>query len=165
MSRRVRGTALAAGLILICGLLGLRVVGDRPEAQSAIYTLPQVEDGLDHHPAAWVGKALRVRATLTAANVSCTSTVPCRPHPIYLLVNTLSDSLFTALEIQAGAADRWMQALERIPLLGALVPRRPAPGGDGVYQLRLVPVSQGFTCFRNRCYRGILLGPMPSVPS
>jgi hypothetical protein len=58
-----------------------------------------------------------------------------------------------------------LEALERVPLLSALVPRRPVPGADGVYQLRLVAVRQGFTCFRNRCYRGILLGPLPSIAS
>ena len=156
--------ALVVSLIFV-GLLSLRVRRDRLAVQGPIYTVSQVEEGLDHHPAAWVGQVVRVRAVLVAGTSTCPATAACPPHPINLLVANLSETLFSALEIQVGAEESWLQALQRVPLISALLPPKPSIGAAGVYQIQLERVSLGFTCFIGRCYRGILLGSSPAAPS
>src|SRR5689334_1195631 len=94
MSRKLGVTTLVLVVILMLfGLLGLRIRQDLQEANGPIYTLSQVEDGLDHHPEALVGKVVRVRASIISMTSACRpSATTCSANTFYLLVNTLSDS-------------------------------------------------------------------------
>jgi hypothetical protein len=165
--------AVIAGLVLV-GVLGILVLRDRLGLESPVYSLAQVENGLRHHPGAWVGKAIRVRARLTVLATPCAlidGGCGLAPASYYALDGGASgssrfpDFSVPPLVLEVGAEDPLYARLQQIPVLKDLVPRPPRLQAVEVMMVRLAPSSPPLACGVSLCYHAVLLDPPPNEGS
>ncbi len=169
MKKGIGIVALVAGLVVV-GFPGTQVIGDRLGLDRPVYSLAQVEHGLRHQPAAWVGKAVRVRARISLLASPCTLILGgcgLSPTSYYALEDVAAGSnrfpVFAVppLVLQLGAEDPLYQTLQQIPVLQNLVPGPPLLQAEQVTTVRLEPSAQKIACGVVLCYQALLLGPPP----
>jgi hypothetical protein len=127
-------------------------VGPGHEQAGAVYSVQEVQLGLAHDPAAWLGRTLRVRGMVYSASCSCRDRAP---------------SLFdrdgaSMLHVAGWEPDPLLAALRRLPLVGGLVPGpQVARGGVlATYRVRLL-AAPAATCDAVPCYQAMLLDAAP----
>jgi hypothetical protein len=165
--------AVIAGLVLI-GVLGTPVLRDWLRLDSPVYSLAQVEDGLRHHPGAWMGKVTRVRARLTMLAAPCAlidGGCGLAPASYYALDGGAAGSSrfpgtgVLPLVLEVGAEDPLYARLQQIPVLKDLAPRPPRLQAVAVMMVRLEPSSPQLACWVSLCYHAVLVGPPPNEGS
>jgi hypothetical protein len=163
--------AVIAGLVL-AGVPGIRILSDWLGLDSPVYPVAQVEEGLRHHPSAWAGRTIRVRARLSLLAAPCAlmyggcGLMPAR----YYALDTGAagsarspDSTVPPLVLDIGAEDPLYTWLRHIPVLRDLAPSPPRLQAIQVTIVRLEPLSPPIACALPLCYHALLLGPPPTA--
>jgi hypothetical protein len=160
-------------LLPLTGLLGLAPVavpwlaeGSGHEQDGAVYTVAQLQGRLAHHPGAWVGWAVRVRALAEPCPAwgSPHGPLHCRePEPV--LVDPAGTDLADPLPLVVGPGSPLLAALRRLPLAGGWVPALPSPAWDvlNTYRVRL-QAAPGSNCDAATCFAALLLDVTPGTP-
>jgi hypothetical protein len=145
------------------GLLGVLVASglvvaalSTQERYGAVYSVAGLHERLAAHPAAWVGRPLRVRA-LAGACTTQSGTGPClywQPE----LTDPDAPPGAWALPLARGSSPPLLALLRRLPLLGDLAPppQRPHWGQTRVYSL-LLQAGPCFTGDPPPCYEAVLI--------
>jgi hypothetical protein len=161
---------LAALFLVTCGGAAAQVdqgwFGARDSTAPA-YTVAQIHSLLRYHPAAVVGRTVRVRGILEGPFVFCGESRPCPPATLGLIDDenqSVGPDQYLPLVARTAAGLRAI--LGRIPLLRALVPapQRLQFGLPATYRLQLREAPA--LCRRNPavlCYEGVLPDAAPSA--
>lgn len=135
----IRMLLVLCGLALAAALAAFAIAARVAVSESAVYTVAQVEAGLAHRPAAWVGRTILVRGiAYPMAGSTCPNTNPyC--DGIALADEAAASPNASTLTITGRPADAWA-FLRRVPVLGrlAMAPRDPAWGRPATYRVRFV---------------------------
>jgi hypothetical protein len=126
--------------------------GPGHEQAGAVYSVQEVQMGLEHYPAAWLGRAVRVRGMVYSADCSCRDRSP-----------SLLDRDGTGMLPVAGwEPDPLLAALRRLPLVGGLVagPRALRRGALATYRVR-PQAAPAPLCDATPCYAVVLLEAAP----
>jgi len=102
------------GVILAVGSIVVPVVGHA--AVPPIYTVAQVQRGVQHNPRAWTGRTVRVRAV--SGTRYCTDRVG--RHCVVEIGD--AGSLDTPAPLALGAEDTVLALLRQLPLVGSTMP-------------------------------------------
>ncbi len=138
--------------------IGVGVVSHMWPRQERVYGVVTVVEGLAHHPTAWAGRSLLIRATVidirqrfpavADARVVLTPPLPAQnPQTTTLgertiLAQRVSQGYTLTLITRPPAAP--LVVLRRLPVVGRFVspPQRGSTFGNGVYRIQLASVAQ-----------------------
>ena len=126
--------------------------GPGHERTDAAYSVQEVQMGLEHHPHAWLGRAVRVRGMVYRADCSCRDRAP----------SLLGRDGAGLLPVAGWEPDPLLGALRRLPLAGRLVPGPQAArrGVLATYRVRLL-AAPAAECEVSPCYEALLLDAAP----
>jgi hypothetical protein len=130
--------AVGIGLGLVAGVLF--VVIHAVTSIGRVYSVAQVQAGLDHTPERWVGRTVLVYGVV----IGCPPGYPCPwPGARLGLASSSRVPLAQALPLDWEPHDPWLMALRHVPLLSHLVPAPQAlyMEGPADYRVRLVSVK------------------------
>jgi hypothetical protein len=130
--------AFGIGLGLVAGVLFVVIHGITSIGR--VYSVAQVQAGLDHNPERWVRRTVLVSGVV----IGCPPGYPCpSPGARLGLASSSSGPLAQALPLDCEPQDPWLMALRHVPLLSHLVPAPQAlyMEGPADYRVRLVSVK------------------------
>src|SRR5579864_4507850 len=138
----VKWVGLAIAALLCAAVVVYLVAGLRTLATGTVYTVAQVEAGLQHHPRTWVGRTVLIRGLLRY----CPPASLCPAEPALLDPDAGPND---GLLAYANGTSWLISILEKLPFADRL-PFFSSPlvhrfGGLGVYRVRLQPPAQS-TC-------------------
>lgn len=149
----------AVAVLVTVAARGLSARADGPT-----YTLAQVEAGLARHPAAWVGRTIRLRALVAWQPLDCAGRSPACAN-VFSLTEYAADGQATTI-LQTVLTSRVLYAhprpdlllghLRALPGLGALLPRPQPLLSMGIYMVRLQAAPAGFPCGSRACYWAVI---------
>lgn len=150
--RRSLGVSLLLALTALApSTVAILAAGSWHRVDSPTYSLAQVEAGLRHHPFAWVGRTIRLKAIVTWQPLDC----PSGPAPVCQTVSPLTVYSSQILLVHP-EPDPFLDRLRSLSALGPLLPRPQPLVGRGIFRVRLQPAPAGSPCGPQPCYWAIL---------
>jgi hypothetical protein len=152
---------LVAPLALVLGAGSAAVISTGQRSHVPVYTLAELRAGLVRNPAAWVGRAVRVRGMVQSSGClawDAGGSAPCRDRAAYLL----GPDGASVLQVAGWERDPLLATLRRLPLVGRLVPgpRAARWGALATYRVRL-QAAPAPVCDDTPCYEVFLLDAAP----
>jgi hypothetical protein len=159
--RPLRSRLVALLSLLLAGLVVAAALSAGHGDQAPVYPVAAVQAGLARDPAAWLGRAVRVRgvAVLCVSSDSQSDPSLCSHGSTYLLDAAEANQV---LPLAWAGSDPLLAVVRRVPLLGGLLPAPQVVHWAAVatyhVALRAVP---GERCGVPSCFEALLLDAEP----
>ncbi len=150
MSRSAPYVTAGSVAIIAGALVVAQVVADGLVQSGPVYTVAQVQTGLQRAPRSWVGRTVRIRAILRCCQLA--------PSPAPPALLDADGSSADALLAYWHGANPLLDIVRRLPLLSSLV--RHSYGQMSVYRVQLQPGAQ-LGCGYRTCYSAFLVDGGP----